>query len=508
MPDNSQPIRQGAGSDSTERLNSAIDRMLGGGPVPVLTDPELNDLLNLATRLRDELPNDLPDPMFRIGLKDQLTATRPVTVPRTRTASPTRFPWVAAVSAIAAVLIAAVSVGTMGIWLNDDDDSQTGFTNGTNITANQMTATVAGIATMTAQTDSNLSDSTPEATVPTQPSSMTALQPSAEATDAAGETPSTEIGTEPTSTETVPATRTIELTSTSESTAGPSLARVPPVDRQHIEHGPQPAADGGGGAAPTNVAYMLETPLPELGSETWIYRFVPPSVDPETFVTSIANEIGLQGEIVTDAPQGRTVHHLFDDTRGSFHWTPETGAFAVSLAESGIGEAIPLDQIINAASVWLTDIGYPVEQLDTAIQAEPASDTSWRLDVRYAAMPEIGLGHPLGVTIYVNADGAVTEAFGYWLTMTDTEPASLHRSDEIWEAISSGYGYWTGGGIVEDGGEFRADSMLVTYILTRDTSGELVLQPVVQTSGEFTSADGLSSARISCFVQAARTSAP
>ena len=53
MPDNSQPIiRQGAGSDSTERLNSAIDRMLGGGPVPVLTDPELNDLLNLATRLR------------------------------------------------------------------------------------------------------------------------------------------------------------------------------------------------------------------------------------------------------------------------------------------------------------------------------------------------------------------------------------------------------------------------------------------------------------------------
>jgi hypothetical protein len=120
-------------------------------------------------------------------------------------------------------------------------------------------------------------------------------------------------------------------------------------------------------------------------------------------------------------------------------------------------------------------------------------------------MPDIGLGHPLGVTIYINADGTVTEASGYWLNLKASESALLHSAADIWETVSSGQGYWTGGGIVEAGGAFSADSMQITYILTRDPSGELVLQPVVETSGEFITADGLSSARISCFVQAART---
>jgi hypothetical protein len=121
-------------------------------------------------------------------------------------------------------------------------------------------------------------------------------------------------------------------------------------------------------------------------------------------------------------------------------------------------------------------------------------------------MPEIGLGHPLGVTIFVNDDGAITEASGYWLRIKNADSAQLLPADDIWQAVSSGHGLWTGGGIVTAGGEFRADTIQLTYFLTRDPSGDLVLQPVVQVTGDFTTADGLSTARISCFIQAARTS--
>lgn len=505
MPDDTSPIRRDAGSDSTERLNSAIDRMLAGGPAPVLNDSDLHDLLLLAARLRDELPDDLPDPAFRMGLKQQLTASGPIAVPRTRLASPARFPWVAAASAIAAVMLAAVSVGTLGIWLNDDAERPTEFAN---ISASQLTATTRGIATTTAEANPGIVGTTLDATTPGGPSSMTAIQPSGEPTESADETPPTEAATETPATETAPSTRTIELTSTSESTEGPSLASVPPVDGQSVEQGPQPAVDGGGGAVPTNVSYVLETELPDLGSDAQVYRFAPPSVDPETFVASVAADMGLQGEVISDVPQGKTVYHLFDDARGSFHWTPETGAFTLTAIQTGTGESVPLDQVVTAASDWLAEIGYPVDQLATDIRAEPMSEGSWRLEARYASMPDIGLGHPLGVTIYANADGTITEASGYWLDVKQTDSALLLPAEDIWQAVSSGQGYWTGGGIVEAGGEFRADTMQITYILTRDPSGELVLQPVVQTTGEFTTADGLSSARISCFVQAARTTAP
>lgn len=508
MPDGAPSIRRDAGSDRTERLNTAIDRMLAGGPPPVLNDPELHDLLRLAVRLRDELPDDLPDPDFRLGLKQQLTTAGPIAVPRTRAASPARFPWVAAVSAIAAVVLAAVSVGSLGIWMGSDSDDSNRGANMAVLTTDQLTATMIGMSTITAASRSDTQPSTLDATVPVEPSSMTAILPSAAATVPAVPTSETRPATqlEATATvETAPATRTTETAATAEPTRGAALAGVPPVDNEHVEQGPKPAADGSSGTPASDVSYVLETALPDLGAEAYVYRFAPPREDPVTFVTEVTNALNFQGNVITDAPQGRTVYRLFDDDRGSFHWTPDTGAFTLAITEPGSGEAMPLDQVVQAVRDWLGGIGYPVDQLESDFRAEPTSDTSWRLDARYATMPEIGFGHPLGVTVYVNSDGSVTEATGYWLDVTRADTALLLPADDIWKAVSSGRGLWTGGGIVEAGGEFRADTMRVTYILTRGESGELVLQPVVETSGNFTTADGLSSARVSCFIQAART---
>jgi hypothetical protein len=250
---------------------------------------------------------------------------------------------------------------------------------------------------------------------------------------------------------------------------------------------------------------MLETSLPDFGSDAYVYRLAPPHVDPETFVTNVADELDLQGDIVMDQPQGRTVYHVFDDDGRSFHWTPETGAFTLAMNESGSGNEMPLDQIVRSAQDWLAGIGYPVDLLAADTQAEPIGDTGWLLIARYAAMPDVGFGHQLGVTVMVNTDGTITEVSGYWLDVKGADSAQLRPADEIWEAVRSGDGLWTGGGIVEGGGEFHVDTMQITYVLTRDASSELVLQPVVETIGDFTSADGQSTARVSCFVQAALT---
>lgn len=507
MPDGSLPIRHDAGSNSTERLNSAIDRMLNGGPPPILNDPELQDLLQLAALLHNELPDDLPDPAFRLNLKQQLTTTYPipVAVHRQRVAAPVRFPWVAAVSAIAAVMLAAISIGSLAIWLDNDSDDSPGFREVAVFSADQLTATTIGISTTTAEANLGNPTATIAATAPNDRSRMTTIPPAGDEPETAVATSGTEPTTIATATIPVASTRSTDPTATSDPTTGPSLAAVPPVDAEHVEQGPRPAADGSSGTPAADVTYVLETSLPDLGDDAHVYRLAPPEIDPEVFVERVANELGMVGDIVVDAPMGRTVYHLFDDDRGSFHWTPETGAFTISMTSTTTGASMPFDQVVVAATDWLTEIGYPVDQLATDVRAEPMGNAAWRLDARYDSMPEIGLGHPLGVTVYINADGTISEVSGYWLEVKEVDSAHLHSADAIWQAVSSGNGYWTGGGIVEGGGEFRVDAMQITYLLTRDPSGDLVLQPVVETSGEFTTADGLSSARVSCYVQAART---
>jgi len=500
MPDGTPSRRIDAGSDRTEHLNSAIDRMMAGGPTPVLNDPELHELLQLATRLRDELPDDMPDPAFRDDLKHRLTHREPISITTRRPASPApaRFPWVAAISAIAAVMLAAISVGSLAIWLDNGDNDRSGGMELARTLASQQTATTIGFATMTAVTTEDESQLVGKSTE--------ANEPIAEAT----EEPDTEQEEpEPTGSEAVPpqgasavTTPLATPTTTSEPTDGPSLAAVPPVDSQHVEQGPRPAADGSGGQ-PNGVEYVLATDLPDLGSTADVYWLVPPRDDPESFVTTAAAMLEMDGEITSDAPMGRTVYHLFDDT-GSFHWTPETGAFSVVMTDDETGPTLSVDDLAANAIQWLESMNYPVEQLGRDVRSEQIDDTTWLLNIRFDAMPEIGLGHHLGVTIFADSDGSIVEASGYWLELKQIDSTALQPADAIWEAVSSGNGYWTGGGIVEGGGEFRADTMRVTYVLTRDPSGDLVLQPVVQTSGEFVTSDGASSARISCFVQAAR----
>jgi hypothetical protein len=496
MPERGQ-LQRPDEPDNTERLNRAIDRLTAGQPTPVLGDPQLQELLGIAQRLHNELPRDLPDPVFRASLKEQLLTDRPVAIQRGREAS--RFPYATAISAIASVLVAAIAVGSLGIWMNQDDDDDPPVQQGNVLTvpSRALTASVLAAATMT------VADTTavvPETASTSESSTMlTTVEPTSSTID-------------PTPTQPAGATATAEPgvdTPTPEEPDGPVLADVPPVDAEHYEPGPSPAVEGGGEGPSDDVTYELMTDLPELDVSAPVYRLVPPAADPAAFVAAVAASLALEGEVTSaEDARRRTQYSVVTENDGSFFWTPETGAFQYSGPGIATAEVSDAAAAIDAAHAWLASVGYPVDRLAPGVDVQPSADgTSYLVSTRYEAVPQPGIGRPLGVTLVVTSEGAVTEASGFWLEVSATEEAALVSADEAWQAVASGEGYWTGGGVASGGGAFRVDSIRITYFLTKN-DGELVLQPVVEAMGNFESADGNASARIRCFVQAAKTTAP
>jgi hypothetical protein len=83
----------------------------------------------------------------------------------------------------------------------------------------------------------------------------------------------------------------------------------------------------------------------------------------------------------------------------------------------------------------------------------------------------------------------------------------LMSAEEAWQALRAGHGYWPAGAQPTGPGEFVVKSFGVSYILTLDDSGELVLQPVVSAAGAFYADDGTTITDLSVLIQAAAQTA-
>lgn len=463
--------------DRAERFNRALDTR-----APDSTgDPDLDALVLLAERLRQELPHDLPDPRFRSALKAQLLqasargAIRPVPMRAARA----RFPYVATAAAIAAVLIAAIAVGTLALWgtggrtLTVTTQESTAVSNTLSM-ARTATVVAAGASEMTATTTSRVAEV--EQGVATSQSTIA----------------------------------TVAGTATSD--AAPGLAALPPLDATSVEVGPAPAADGGGEPPTNDVIVVLNTTVPDLGASAPVYELTSAEENPAALTARAAGSLGITGDVTQNpSVNGRHVEFaVFADT-GAFVYTPDTGAFSFSVTNGSVTPAATLDeqQAITAASGWLMAINFPLDQLAATPRAEPFDDWQWRVVFPAAGMPELAVGKPAGVTLYVNGDGQVTSGDGYWLTLRTQQDAVLLSADEAIRAVQSRGGWWWGGGgIWQAGGEFRVDDIGLVYILTSASeSGRLVLQPAVRASGEFVGSDG-NTARIAVFVQAAQAQSP
>ena len=524
------------------------------------------DLLLLALRLQEELPRDLPDPAFRSALLAQLLeqaatehaaqaaerahpaparsaayaapvqtsapkATLPASGRRMTAASagargagagsratrqPT-FSYMRAIAAIAAVMVAAISVGTLAIWMNDDDGDTPGGIAGGQQTATAQVAfnTVSGEPTSSGdvggtsgQDVTNPSNSTGLPTVSDDPTATLAI----ERTPVPGSTAATTTEAAPTTTTTTtnPTATTLETAIASATAPGQStvilLANVPPVDAAHVEQGPVPASDGGGPTPPRDdTIVMLETAMPTSAASAPLYRLSPPAIPPAALVQEVANALGINGEsFETQGIEGGSEWAVTDDTGAWFQWDPVSGSFSFAAATNDTAPTggISPSEALDVARQWLESIGYPVSDMTTA---EPSAldPTLWMVNLAVDAMPHPGLGHPIGVTAHIDLDGNVVAASGYWLTLTLQEDAPLIAMEDAWAVITDCKGIWTGGGIVGAGGDFRVDDIQVSYLLTTLGDSKLVLQPVYRASGVFTAADG-SSSRVSVYVQAVR----
>lgn len=536
---------------------------------------ETADLLLLALRLQDELPRDLPDPAFRSALLAQLleqaatehaaqvaeraqpapvhaataayaTHARPAarsvatpTVPPSgsrrmaaasaggsgsRAGSPPRFPYMRAIAAIAAVMVAAISVGTLAIWMNDDDSTPGGIAGGSQTATAQVALnTVSGEPTSSSDvaviepTSDVGSSSGQESTTPASDTGQPTASDDPAATIASEQTP-VPISTAATTTEAAPTTTnptdptaTALETPTAVATAPGQptvilLANVPPVDAAHVEQGPVPGADGGGPTPPRDdTIVMLDTAMPASEASAPLYRLSPPAIPPAVLVQEVANALGIDGDATeTQGIDGGSEWAVSDDTGAHFQWDPISGAFSFAAATDDTAPTGGIDpsEALTIARQWLESIGYPVNEMTTA---EPSAldPTLWMVNLGVDAVPHPGLGHPIGVTAHVDLDGNVVSASGYWLTVTMEEDAPLIALEDAWVVITDCKGIWTGGGIVGAGGDFRVDAIDVSYLLTTLGDSKLVLQPVYRATGEFTASDG-SSARVSVYVQAVR----
>jgi hypothetical protein len=461
-------------SERTERLNQAIDRIVSGQTASIGDDPELQSLLQLAGRLHAELPRDLPDPAFRAGLKSQLTQPLPI-APRRRALQPGRFPYLTAVGAIAAVFVAAISVGSLGIWLGGDSDDRPQSDGATSVTG-QLLQPRTSAATTTAFDSGSLNQSdTSTATVLRQPAAVTL-----------------------TSTTLPRSTPSAAATGTNRPAYGG--ASIPPLNATTIDTGLGTMADGSGTSPSDDVTYLLDIELPDLGTTAPVYWFSP--LDATALVKSLVESLDMSGDVVTSETVGKRSYHIEDASGRTLHCTAESGAFIFSAPGGTASGNIDDEAAVEAARDWLGLIGYPVERLSPKAEAAPLGDGQWVVELVIDALPQPGLGHPIGINLTVDGDGTVTGASGYWLVTTDAEQATLISVDEAWQALTRGEGYWRDGGMSSDGGQFLVDQVRISWMLTINPTDDLILQPVVEWSGEFTTADGLASGRVSVFVQA------
>jgi hypothetical protein len=498
-------------SQRWDRFHDALDRAAAGEPAPVQADADLQELLELASRLRVELPRDLPDPAFRADLKQRLVALAPgiASLPERRAARRQRVPNVALFGALAAVFLAAIAVGTLAV-LNGDSASTDPPADAPGVARSATeTATLAMLAsaTMTLEpaptgmggpTTTQL-DETPETTPDPPTPSPVAETPQPNNTPVApGET-----ATAPGATEAPTAVPSPAPTATP--TEDRQLAALPPVDSTTVESGPVPLADGGAGGTTAEITFTLAMAIPEIPPAAAVYVLTPPAEAPEAFVGRIGESLGLGADVEqSEDGRGKPDYHVGRDGGASFHWNPQIGAFSYTAPEREPSNARSASDIVAGCRAWLRGLGYPVELLEAEASTQQLSETEWLVEIEMADVPQPGFGHFLGVRFITASDGEVRSATGYWLTPVSRTDVPLISADDAWTALTSGKGYWFGaGGAFMEGGELRCQALQVSHVLTGGKDG-MVLQPVVEWRGEFIHADRMSSSGVTVFIQAAR----
>jgi hypothetical protein len=421
----------------TERLDRAIERLTNNQPVPVFEDDDLEELLQLAGRLHRELPDDLPDPLFRTGLHEQLLDPRPRLV-QSATVQPVRRrnPLGAFTGAIAAVVIVAVAVGVVasGQFGGNDDAGQDQQGNAEFLGSAQSTMSIVATATATVGGLAGVS------------------------------------------------TRVTQLEGSGDSS---QAMQIPPLDSNHVEMGALATTmDLSRPVNSTDVAFTLASAMPESVEDAPVYRFSVPDVDAMALFNQVTDALELDGEMKTRSVRGKTVMSFTSTNGTTFTWVPSSGAFACKLSGEAQLHGSP-DEMVAEAYSWLQASGFPLRDPVPVPTVHTLDNGMLQLDFPVMAAPDVAIGHPLSVSITIDEDGVIRDVSGYWLQHVDTRQLEIISPEQAWEDLSGSNAFWNSRTPIDGAGTFHVESFSVVYVLTIDSSGEVVLQPVYRASGQF-----------------------
>lgn len=421
----------------TERLDRAIERLTSNQPVPVFEDEELEELLQLARQLHLELPKDMPDPLFRQGLQEQLRDPRPRAVPGIPAPQPRRTRPLAAVGgAIAAVLVVAVAVGIVASsQLGGGDDGEND---------EQANAEFLGSAQ---STFSALSTATATATV------------------------GGIVATATRETDPLP-------------TPSPAYAEVPPVDSAHVEMGAMTTFEVSTQGKMDDITYTLASAMPARQPSAPVYRFAVPEIDAMSLLNQVTDALELDGEMKTRSVRGKTVISFTSTNGTTFTWMPASGAFACNLSGEVRVQGDP-DEVVQEAYAWLRASGFPLRDPSPQPTVSTMEDGMTKVDFPVETAPDVAVGHPLTVSVMIDSNGMIKTVSGYWLQLVDTAQIGVRSPEDAWDDLASGNGYWSSRTPIESSGHFEVDTFAVAYVLTVDPGGHLVLQPVYRATGQF-----------------------
>lgn len=431
-----------------ERLDRAIERLTARQPVPVFEDDDLADLMELAGRLHHELPDDLPDPVFREALREQLIDPRPRPVASPPRRAERRNPLFIAGTAVVATLVIVVAASViLTNQFGSTGEAGDGTMESEQIASNTR---VAAVATATATVGSVAVASNRES----EPASPT-----------------------------------------------PDPVTIPPLDAAHVEFGANGSSRVLQAANDGEVTYSMVSGMPEAPSSATVYRFSVPEVDALSLMNQLTDALNLDGEMTTRSVRGETVFSFTSTNGTTFTWMPESGAFACNLSGEARVRGEP-EEMVAATYQWLRSSGFPVRDGSVAPVIQQLEGGAMRVDFPVETAPPMTVGHPLSVSVMIDHRGVIKTVSGYWIQLIDTLDIDLLSAEDAWKALADGKGYWSSASPIELSGKFEVESFQVTYVLTVDDDNELVLQPVYRATGQFQDYRGEVVEGVSIMVQA------
>ena len=475
-------------SRQAERLSRKLDRLQSGQPAPV-HDGDTEELADLARLLMEQLDKSQPDPEFRAQLERDLLDPGPRLVTLQPRSGPRRYPVPALFGALTVVLVASAVTGWMAF--SDYRDS-----------SNDAVNSVARFASATPTTASGAGALMTASATPTL--ELTAMrEPSAGALEDGGETPAQPLPTDELEAQQQAAQEPI-------ATVQRAVVELPPVDANHVELGALATVAAPADGTPAEITYSqaVDPAALELERVAVAYQFSSPFVQPELILRSVQEFLGIEAQVEQRERGGKMVYALSSgDDSINFTWSPESGAFSCTLPHPY--STADIEDLSAAAVQWLQDFGFPVGNsgVRPVVQTNDDGQTYIHVPIGDSRLPNPAVGHPLTITLVVDAEGRIVSLSGYWLEVTSQSEVALVTAAQAWEQVQAGGGYWPQNAGPRDAGEFVAEHFAVSYMLTSSQNPKtgLALQPVIAISGSFYPADGSASFSTTVYVQGVPT---